>query len=183
MVSVAAGLLVGPQAARSAAMTGTWDNTTFGSSGPLTFSYDISGTDVSGIFELGGFVFGGPPPEPTSLSGTVGGDGTISFGLTADPIFGDLTGTIAADGTLSVSMTAVPGFIRDVTVSGTVTETQLAGTYRVEFETSTPEGSRAEGDDFALGTMQAVAIVPEPATNTLLGLGVLWLLGAARRRR
>lgn len=163
-----------------ATYVGSWNNTTFGSSGSLSFSYEIAGTDVTAVMDLGGFVFGGPPPGPKTLSGTIDPDGNVTFGLTGDDVFGNIAGTFLATGELTVNMTDVPGFVRDAVVVGALLDpSHFAGQYRVEFETPTPEPERIEGVDYALGTVEAT-VIPEPGTGALLGLG--WLLLLARRR-
>lgn len=168
----------GPQAT----YTGSWQNTTFGSSGPLSFSYELSDTQVTAVLDLGGFVFGGPPPGPKTFTGTLDPGGTVTFGLAGDDVFGDVSGSFDAAGNLTITMIAVPGFVRDATMTGSLVDpAHFSGQYRVDFETPTPEADRVEGIDFALGVVEAT-VVPEPGSGALLAIGLAWLLAVSRRR-
>ena len=124
--------------------SGSWTNTTFGSTGDagLTMTVTEDG-DVSMVWDLGGFVFGASDPDGETqvlnVSRLAGGT-TLATGL-----FGDLDIGVSEDfGTLTLDAENVPtagiqAFRATLTWSddGTIT-----GTYVVEFDGG---GTPAEG--------------------------------------
>jgi hypothetical protein len=159
-------------------MTGMWVNTTFGSSGAVTITFEIAGMDFSGMIDVDGAVFGGSDPPPITVSGMIDGTGTIMFTLMDDPVFGDFTGTIDPMGAVAASMTDVPSpFIDHVMFMGTVSPTGLIVDYVVFFEPTPAAGT-------ATGFVTAV-VVPLPAAFPLLGSAIAagaWLRGRRPNR-
>lgn len=122
--------------------TGTWTNTTFGSSGPMAMTLAVDGDEIVVDIDLGGFVFGQPDPEPetyrlplTSLS-TTGSFDTVVFGtITLD--VDEATGVITARAD-AVPTPGIASFESTVTPNGDGT---FGGTYVVTFDS----GDTAEG--------------------------------------
>ncbi len=178
-------LLASSLAASAVTLTGTWNNTTFGSSGPLSFTYDINPPDpnFSVTLDLDGFVFGSVDPDPLSMTGlfsnVAAGDGTFSNSPLSHPTFGPVSGTVTGLSAVTLDMPAVTeAGIVSATIEGTLTPTSFDGTYRVNFTALGDQGGGQEFQDYAVGTLTAA--VPEPQTS-LLALGALAL--AIRRRR
>lgn len=104
--------------------TGTWNNTTFGSSGSASLSEGVvtSTSTVLVQLTLTGNVFGGSSPAPTVLAGTYTSTGFTASGTSS--LFGPMTMSVSATGTWTVTANSVPG--------GTVTSFSLTGTARPE---------------------------------------------------
>lgn len=121
---------------------GTWNNTTFGSTGPATFNISVdSNTSVATmVMDLDGPVFGATNPPADTLVGTYDGSG---LSVTAQsPTFGPLTFTIDGAGYFNGGSTNVPGsVVRDITYAGTVSATTISLTYVITFENNTPAAS------------------------------------------
>ncbi len=123
--------------------TGDWTNTTFGSTGPMTASIDISddGT-VTLAMDLGGFVFGESDPDPEVL---VFGVLEVVQGVDVESaVFGTMTLKQSLDG-LTMSALDVPstsiGSVEIVVNLGS--DGAVTGTYEIVFEGETVIG--AEG--------------------------------------
>jgi hypothetical protein len=121
--------------------SGTWKNTTFGSTGAaaLDVSVDRTAKTVSITITLGGNVFGAPAPAPETLTAPIAASGLTVTSKT----FGQMTVTAVPDGAgWKVSATAadVPSArIKSFTTTGTVTNpASLQLTYTVGFRDSTP---------------------------------------------
>ena len=126
--------------------TGTWNNTTFGSSGPITLEVKVdraAGT-VSFTLTLGGNVFGAPAPPPETY--TIKPDAAQLSQLTytgRSAIFGDVTATATmtgTQGTFKMLATNVPNpRIGGFEATGTVTDPRSAsGRYTVSFKDGSP---------------------------------------------
>ena len=169
-----AGLYLVGTAHAATTYVGTWNNTTFGSSGAATFVVDLTSNAYSISADLDGNVFGGVDPPVAVLSGTLDpGSGNGSIELLDHPIFGDILGSISGGSIINVTMSPPADFIDEVTVFGTLSATQIALNYEVFFATP-PGGS-------AIGTITANAVVvPLPPALALM-LPALGLV--ARRKR
>lgn len=122
--------------------TGEWNNTTFGSTGPIEGEITVDEVAMELIVnsDVGGNVFGASDPDPEMLTlPLVVGDHTGS-----SPVFGDWTLTINEDGTfsmVSVNMPALPDGAQ-FTMTGALTDAGITGDYLVDFGDG---GSPAEG--------------------------------------
>ena len=122
--------------------SGTWTNTTFGSSGPMEMVIAVEGEEVVFDVDLGGSVFGQGDPDPESARISI--DDLLAGGTIDSTVFGPLSMTIdAATGTMTMAADAVPAggiaaFESTVTPSGADSG---EGTYLVTFD----DGSTAEG--------------------------------------
>lgn len=118
-------------AAIAGTYTGAWNNTTFGSTGPIAASLDV---DVEARFavlslDLGGFVFGGPDPDPL----------VVEFDLLvagpypgSNALFGEFTMDLV-DGHLTMIAPAVPGVGgREMVLEGDLAGDSFAGTYTID---------------------------------------------------
>ena len=122
--------------------TGTWTNTTFGSTGDITVGGTASddGTGEATI-DIGGQVFGLVDPDAQNVSATFDND-TLTIEVAGDPVFGDISITVTADGQMTMEATNIPNpDIDRMTAEGTATATQIDVTYTVHFA----DGSTAEG--------------------------------------
>ena len=177
---------------------GTWNNTTFGSSGSAFFDTSIMFPDVTITADFDGGVFGFGDPPPLVVPGTFDVFGNATFGTMDDPFFGDVAGMLSALGMVDIDITNLPttgptptGFnIFSTSVTGTFTGTAFDLDYVVIFNCggSTPSacngpGVGTEGFDFALGTIDASLVIPLPAAVMLFGPAVVGLWGLGRRRR
>jgi hypothetical protein len=117
--------------------TGSWTNTTFGSTGAIeaNIAFDPDGTGTF-TFDAGGFIFGAFDPPEVTFSASFDASG-VTIDLPGDAIFGDVTVTINPDGTFTMVGDLVPtdGIAR-VEATGTFTETTIEGTYTVFFDGS-----------------------------------------------
>lgn len=151
-----AGCLVSPLA-EAAVYVGTWNNTTFGSSGPLRIEFERSTKKVAVSFDLDGPVFGSIDPPAIRFNTRLDSKGGGKFNVKGTPL-GDLTGSFTADGSLDVAIRNIPG--------GSLTEFRFDGkfdlvkeTFKGKYEIDGPSGLLAEG--------KANAVVPKAPKITL----------------
>jgi hypothetical protein len=122
--------------------SGTWNNTTFGSSGPaaLALSVNEAAQTFTASLTLGGNVFGVGLPGPVAFSGSYAGvNGTISGTSTT---FGTYSITVTPTGNLNGTLSAVPVTgVGTITVTGTVGLTQIQFNYGFTFFGSPVNGN------------------------------------------
>jgi hypothetical protein len=104
--------------ARGGSFSGTWNNTTFASSGATTVDLTINdGVGFTLILDLGGNVFGGSDPEPETFEGTFRGTAPYTFTYNST-IFGENTTlTIDANGDFQFDAPKPVTGITDYTLS------------------------------------------------------------------
>lgn len=130
---------VDPIAARVAAAsalageyTGTWSNTTFGSTGSVTavVTVDATAGTVTIDLDLGGTVFGAADPDPTVITFDLAGGGPYSG---ANEVFGEFT--LRTDGLpdrLDLDAPSVPGLGGlALTVEIELSEDGITGAYTI----------------------------------------------------
>lgn len=122
--------------------SGTWTNTTFGSSGPVTanIKVDAPTKTITAVVTIGGNVFGGPPPPPETFTGSIADLTSLTFsGHSAT--FGDFI--VNATGTgFTMKATNIPGNRADhLDVIGTLGTKTINATYTVTLK----DGSKAAG--------------------------------------
>ena len=136
-----------PLAALAAAFTGkysgTWTNTTFGSTGPISVQVAVdlaSGNLVVSNLTIGGNVFGGAAPPPESLTLTGLATGTVT---THSASLGDISMSISPLGVLTGTCTNIPSpRVSKATFTGTVADpTKLTFTYHADLK----DGTGADG--------------------------------------
>lgn len=93
--------------AQTAMFSGTWNNTTFSSSGAARFTIQFQADQASFTFDLDGSVFGQSNPAPVTLPGTIG-PGSIVFSKNGDSFYGDMTIEIGFDGSMSIVFDNIP---------------------------------------------------------------------------
>ena len=122
--------------------TGTWTNTTFGSSGPVTadIKVDAPTKTITALVTIGGNVFGGPPPPPETFTGKIGDLTSLSFSGHSGT-FGDFTVTASAAG-FTMKAVNIPGDRVDhLDVIGTLDPKAINATYTVTLK----DGTKAAG--------------------------------------
>ncbi|MEJ2012872.1 MAG: hypothetical protein P8X64_11710 [Anaerolineales bacterium] len=129
-------------AAFAGTWSGSWTNTTFGSTGDLTATIEVNPDGTATFtFDPGGFVFGAFDPPEITFQGTYDASG-VTIDLPGDEVFGDVTVTFNPDGTFEMVGDIIPtAGIARVEASGTFTDTTMDGTYTVFFDNE----SLAEG--------------------------------------
>ncbi len=122
--------------------TGSWTNTTFGSTGPMTWRISANPSDrtVQIIVNVGGNFFGGSgaPPETILLT-------HLATGVIAghSPAFGDISGTIMPTGALHISLSNVlGGIVSKVEITGSFTGTD---TIAIDYTATMVAGGTAAG--------------------------------------
>jgi hypothetical protein len=121
--------------------SGQWNNTTFGSSGPIeaTITVNSDAGFLLADLDVGGSVFGQEDPDPQTfeLDLVVGPPYDMRSGL-----LGEFDIEIADDGsfTLAAGDVAAEG-IASMTITGSITPTSFSATYTITFE----GGGGAEG--------------------------------------
>jgi hypothetical protein len=120
--------------------TGTWTNTTFGSTGTikLEISVDRSTRTMKVTTTLTGNVLGAPPPPPQTLTIPLGTAQPGQPVTVTSPVFGTLTIAVNADGTLVGDAPDVPGAaVNSFHAELKESATGLAGTYSVALASGT----------------------------------------------
>lgn len=121
---------------------GTWNNTTFGSSGAAEAEIELEGTVVTVTLVLGGNVFGGSAPDPVEFV----------FDLVQEPpyettsdLFGETTISFEEGDVIGLTSDGIPSLGgMSLVVAGTITATEIDMTYSI-FGT--------DASLFALGTV------------------------------
>jgi hypothetical protein len=121
--------------------SGEWNNTTFGSSGPIeaTITVNTGAGFLLANLDVGGFVFGQEDPDPQTfeLDLVVGPPYDMRSGL-----LGEIDIELADDGSFTlVADNVAAERIAKMTITGQITPTSFSADYTIEFE----DGSGAEG--------------------------------------
>ena len=171
---VAAVIPAGPALAQSGVYQGSWNNTTFGSTGPASAIVGIVTNQISFTLDLDGNVFGGSNPTPLVMTGTLNPDHSATFNpVLAHPTYGDVTGALSPTGAITATGVNVPGpTIASVSLTGQFVPGSIDLNYIVTFEPSAGGGTANGFIDLNL--------VPEPGLASLV---VAACFVAARRRR
>jgi hypothetical protein len=114
--------------------SGQWTNTTFGTSGTatMTFNADTVAETYQITADLNGSVFGQPDPEPLSFNGPYSATGSTV--ITIPSPFGNAQVTITQTGQITGSVTSVTiGNITRLDFSGTATSSTIVINYTVTF--------------------------------------------------
>ena len=121
--------------------TGTWTNTTFGSSGSAEFDLELVEDGIIVSMDLGGGVFGQSDPAPEEW-GLDAFDLLTGGGGIETSTFGDVSFEIDANGiTLIAHDVPAPGIARFEATGALTDAPALTGTYIVTFD----DGGTAEG--------------------------------------
>lgn len=126
---------------QDATLVGTWNNTTFGSTGPATFDIKVNAAaaTMTVTITLGGNVFGAPAPAPESFTLPLSAAGATFSGKSKT--FGDVTATLKG-GTMTFKGDNVPGGrVKSIDGTGTYTPTSLSLAYNVALA----DGTTAKG--------------------------------------
>lgn len=134
--------LGGLAAAFAGTYTGTWSNTTFNTSGTVraVIGFDPATQTVTANLNVGGPVFGGPPPAPESFSGKLGQLGSLGFSGHS-PTFGDFTVTTTGPLFVMKATNITNPRVDHFEADGTLTGTAISGTYKVFLK----DGTNADG--------------------------------------
>ena len=160
-------------------IVGSWTNTTFGSTGPITGSLDFDAGALT--VDVGGGVFGAGDPGPLVLSLVSTTPTSATLEATGDSFFGDVTLNMSGFANSTVDVIATVENIPSIPGGGA----RIAGyydTFNMEFhlfynvtfaEGPTASPSGIEGFDYALGEIYAEVLAPVPLP------GGVWLMGSA----
>lgn len=153
---------------------GSWNNTTFGSTGGASILFeDLGGGTVGLTVDLDGGVFGQGDPGPLSVTGSLAGDVFTLNPVVGDPVYGDISGTVDAGGTVMIDLiNAAGGGFGLVELRGTAVGSSISLTYDIFL-------SAQDTSPFAVGVITAT-LIPSPSAVAVLGLGGL---AVGRRRR
>jgi hypothetical protein len=118
--------------------TGTWNNTTFGSTGAskASFTVDESAKTMTMKLDLDGNVFGGVNPAEETFQGTYTDDEMNLSGTST--VFGTLTLKVTKEGVLTGTATPTRG---DVTFDGTVSTSSISLNYTLDDSGSEVKGT------------------------------------------
>jgi hypothetical protein len=156
--------------------TGSWNNTTFLSTGAASLVTAIEGAQFVATVDMDGNVYGQPDPPPIEIAGLVSG-GDAVFSMVSAGGYGTIDGTIDGDtGQIAFSITGLlAAGIAEVTATGSFGDgSALALDYAVTF--AGPPGPPA------VGTLNVVR-APEPADRFAAAAAALAALGGRARRR
>lgn len=142
-IIITCGSLLLGQSAGAAVYTGSWKNTTFGSSGALKIDVTLKDDRAKGSLDLDGNVFGGidPPAIPFNFPFKPGKSGTFKVSGT---VLGDLAGSYTKNGDLEVVIRNTPGgFPKETRIDGKL-DLKLQ-TFKATYEIDDNSGLFAEG--------------------------------------
>lgn len=126
---------------QDATFVGSWNNTTFGSTGPATFDIKVNAAaaTMTVTITLGGNVFGAPAPAPETFTLPLSSAGATFTGKSKT--FGDVTATLK-DGAMTFRGDNVPGGrVKSIDGTGTYTLTTMSLAYNVALA----DGTSAKG--------------------------------------
>ena len=107
-IAILCGALFLIPAAKAAIYTGSWKNTTFGSTGALKIDLTLKDNRAKGSLDIDGNVFGGADPPPIPFNFPFDSKKPAKFKI-SNTILGTLSGSYATNGDLSVTITKTPG--------------------------------------------------------------------------
>jgi hypothetical protein len=125
--------------------TGTWRNTTFNTSGPVTLGVTVNtvAETFQMVLDIGGGVFGAGDPPSETFTGSYSEATGASLTRTST-LLGTVTATVTPAGVLTGTCTNIPNAgINRIDFTGTVTASTIAINYTVTFT----------GGGTAVGTM------------------------------
>jgi hypothetical protein len=156
--------------------TGSWTNTTFGSTGPANAVVDVVGNLITFTLDLDGNVFGGSNPTPLVVTGTRNPDGSATFNpVLAHPTYGDVTGGLSSTGGITANGVNVPGpTVSSVSLTGQFVPGSIDFNYVVTFEPGAGGGT-------ANGIID-LNLVPEPGLASVAA-GACFVAAGRRGRR
>lgn len=142
-IAILCGALFVIPAAHAALYTGSWKNTTFGSSGAMKIDLTIKDGRAKGSLDLDGNVFGGidPPAIPFNFPFNPNKSGNFKISGT---VLGNFAGTYSKNGDLTVTITKTPGgFPKETRIDGKL-DLKLQ-TFKATYEIDDNAGLFAEG--------------------------------------
>jgi hypothetical protein len=109
---------------------GDWNNTTFGSTGPIEmeFSVDAEAAFALVTLDLGGNVFGAADPAPVVFEIDLATEEWLGGG---QELLGETELTVDADGGWQLHSPQVPGLGLEMTMTATPTDSGFEGTYEI----------------------------------------------------
>jgi hypothetical protein len=113
---------------------GQWNNTTFGSEGPIEIIIEVnSDQTITFSMDVGGFVFGLLDPQPVVYTGNF--DATSAeITILEDPVWGDATITFSENGEFEFNAALVPDVeIASMVINGVFSEDKADGEYLIKF--------------------------------------------------
>ncbi|MEX2029990.1 MAG: hypothetical protein WD906_03350 [Anaerolineales bacterium] len=119
--------------------SGSWTNQTFGSTGDVRMTIDVSPDGTATLtVDLDGLVFGLLDPEAATYDGSYTEEGA-EFSIADDPVFGELSMVVDPEGNVVVSAPNVPSSnILSFSATGSLTTEALHLDYFVLFIEATP---------------------------------------------
>lgn len=116
---------------------GSWNNTTFGTSGAAYANVTTTLPAVQVTLDLDGSVFGGLDPSALVLNGVVSPDSSIAFtAVVGHPTYGDVAASVNALRILNATATSLPNpGIASVAIGGQTSPTAMDLQYTVTFVT------------------------------------------------
>lgn len=110
--------------------TGTWNNTTFNTTGAISANFSLSGTILSASINIGGNMFGSLTPAPIEFQKDVANATfPLNFIVTGTSI-GNLDITIQESGALSITESVVPvSGILSAKLDATFSKNSFSGTF------------------------------------------------------
>jgi len=130
-------------AAAAGTYSGSWKNTTFGSTGTVTavITVDRAALTVTTQITVTGNVFGGQPPPPETFSGKIGDFGALGFSGHS-PTFGDFTITSTGPAFVMKAQNVPNDRVDHFEADGSFAPGAISGTYKVFFK----DGTTADGN-------------------------------------
>jgi len=124
--------------------TGTWNNTTFETSGALTIEFERTKTEVTGSFDFDGPVFGAGDPPAIPFSAPLSKNGSGNFEVLGTEV-GDVSVSFTRNGKLTLIITNIPGgILSEARVDGKFD--LVAETFTATYGIDTLAGPFAEGN-------------------------------------
>lgn len=122
--------------------SGTWNNTTFSSSGAVTVVVSAAGGTLTVNVDMDGGVFGGADPAAESFNATFSGT-TATLTPQTSTVYGDVTATMNGNGQFTIQGANIPGSVDRFVLTGTWGATTIDGDVTITFDSSTTAAGNA----------------------------------------
>lgn len=115
--------------------SGTWNNTTFSSSGAVTVVVTETAGTLTVNVDMDGGVFGGADPAAENFTATFSGT-TATLTPQTSAVYGDVTATMNGNGQFTIRGQDIAGSVDRFVLTGTWGATEIDGSVTITFDSA-----------------------------------------------